>query len=229
LLVGAIIYKFREQVKALLKGIHEVKFAGLTVIMRELNKSADQAPPSLSSGPSKEELRGAVQVADLAKHDVALIRQLVSGLAYEYDDLRGVLPSGDKRTGLLEKVLSKMRTIGRAAYGIRYELMASPSPGHRLQAVACLQVLPDWDLLDWLVRCVREERRFIAYHALIALIAATDHPDVLEHLKRIDSAAVESGKGLPEGSDRRKAWRRLMERITSLQNRAQAADFGPAR
>jgi hypothetical protein len=46
----------------------------------------------------------------------------------------GCTPSGNKRTRLLEKVLSKM------------------PPGHRLQAVACLQVLPDWELLDWLAR-----------------------------------------------------------------------------
>jgi hypothetical protein len=149
-------------------------------ITKELNRSADQAALGLSSGPSKEELRGAIEVEDLAKNDVAIIRQQVSGLAFEYDNLRGLLPSGDKRTRLLEKVLSKMRTIGRAAYGIRYELMASPSPGHRLQAVARLQVLPDWELLDWLARCVSEERRFIAYHALIALITTADHPHVLE-------------------------------------------------
>lgn len=220
-LVGVIIYKFREQLKALLNGIHEVQFGGVKAkIARELHKSADQAAPGLSSGPSKEELRGAVEVADLAKDDVAFIRQQVSGLAFEYDNLRGLLPSSDKRTRVLEKVLSKMRTIGRAAYGIRYELTASPSPGHRLQAVACLQVLPDWELVDWLAGCVREERRFIAYHALIALITATDNPHVLEHLKRIETAAMESGKGLPEGSERWNAWRRLTERIASLRKNA---------
>jgi hypothetical protein len=62
-------------------------------------------------------------------------------------------------------------------------------------------------------------RRFIAYHALIALITAADHPHVLEHLNRIETAAIESGKGLPEGSERWNAWCRLTERIASLRNR----------
>jgi hypothetical protein len=221
LLVGAVIYKFREQLRMLLNGIHEVQFGGLKAkITRELNKSADQAAPVLSSGPSKEELRRAVEVEDLAKHDVALIRQQVDGLGFEYDNVRG-LPSGDKRTQLMEKVVSKMRTIGRAAFAIRYELMASPSPGHRLQAVACLQVLTDYELLEWLVSRVQEERRFVAYHALIALIAATERPDARDHLKELETAAKESGQGLPQGSDRWNAWCRLMERVASLRNHAQ--------
>jgi hypothetical protein len=72
---------------------------------------------------------------------------------------------------------------------------------------------------------VREERRFIAYHALTALITAADHPHVQEHLKRIETAAIESGKELPGGSDRWNAWRRLTERIASL--RAQNALKSP--
>jgi hypothetical protein len=68
-------------VKALLNGIHEVQFGDLKArITKALNISADQAALGLSSGPSKEELRGAVEVEDLAKHDVALIGQQVSGL-----------------------------------------------------------------------------------------------------------------------------------------------------
>jgi hypothetical protein len=221
LLAAAAIYKFREQLTALLNGINEVQFGGVkTKIKRELNKSADQAAPSLSSGPSKEELRGAAEVEDLVKRDVPLIRQQVDGVGFEYDNLRGLLPSGDKRTQLMEKVVSKMRTLGRAAFAIRYELKASPSPGHRLQAVACLQVFVDWELLDWLVHCVREESRFIGYHALIALIAVTDRPDAREHLKKIETIASEAGQGLPEGSDRWKAWCHLMEQVASLKGRA---------
>jgi hypothetical protein len=222
LLVGFVIFRFSPQLISFLKGLHEVEIWGIKAkIETELTKSADQAAPSLSTGPSKEELRRAVKVEDLAKHDVALIRQQVDGLAFEYDNLRGSLPSGDKRTRLMEQVVSQMRTIGRAAYAIRYELMASPSPGHRLQAVACLQVLVDWELLEWLACRLREERRFIGYHALIALIAATNHPDARDHVKRLEAAAIESGQGLPEGSDRWNAWRRLMERVALLKGGTQ--------
>jgi hypothetical protein len=75
-LVVAVIYKFMKQVKALLNGIHEVQFGGIKAkITRELNRSADQATLGLSSGPSKEELRGAVEVEDLAKHDVRTVKK----------------------------------------------------------------------------------------------------------------------------------------------------------
>jgi hypothetical protein len=222
LLAGFVIYRVRPQLAAILNGIHDVEFGRVKArIKTELNESADQAAPGLSSGPSNDELRRAAKVNDLAKHDIALIRQQVDGLGFEYDSLRGLLPSGDKRNRLMEKVVSKMRTIGRAAFAIRYELKASPSPGHRLQAVACLQVLTDWELLDWLARCVREESRFIAYHALIALLAATEQPNARKHLKKLETAAIESGQDLHEGSDRWKAWRRLMDRVAALKGRAQ--------
>lgn len=222
LLVGVVIYIFRSRLTAFLDEVHEVEFWGVKArVRKELNKAAEKAASTLSSGPSKDELSGAANVAELAKQDVALVRQQVDMLAIEYDNLRGSMPSGDERTGKLEKVVSKMRTIGQAAYGIRYELAASPSPGRRLQAVACLQMLPDYELLDWLARRVGEKKRFIAYHALIALIAATGGPLAREHLKEIEIAAVKSGQGLPEGSDRWNAWCHLNKQIVSLRERRQ--------
>ncbi len=220
LLAGFVIYSCRPQLMAILNGIQAIEFGRIKArIKTELDKSADEAAPGLSSGPSKDELHRAAIVDDLARHDIALIRQQVAALGFEYDNLRGLLPPGDKRTRMMEKVVSKMRTVGRAAFAIRYELKASPSPGHRLQAVACLQVLADWELLDWLARCAREESRFIAYHALIALIAATEQPNARKHLKELETAARESGEGLSEGSDRWKAWRRLADRVASMRGR----------
>jgi len=89
----------------------------------------------------------------------------------------------------MEIVVSKMRTIGRAAYPLRHELSVSPSPGHRLQAIASLQVIPDYDdFLDWLADRIDTERPFVSYHALIALITSATDERAPAHLPAIERA-----------------------------------------
>ena len=89
------------------------------------------------------------------------MRQQVDELAAEHERVRGSMRVSDTRTRAMEVVVSKMRTIGRAAYPLRHELSVSASPGHRLQAIASLQVMPDYDLLDWLANRIDQERPFV--------------------------------------------------------------------
>jgi hypothetical protein len=104
----------------------KVEWLGIKAeIQTELNKAAEEAAPlaGLSKGASPDELQRAVKVAEIARQgDIALVRQQVDSLATEYENIRAAMPPGDPRTRRMEVVVSKMRTIGRAAFPIRYEL-----------------------------------------------------------------------------------------------------------
>jgi hypothetical protein len=88
----------------------------------------------------------------------------------------------------MEVVVSKMRTLGRAIYPLRHEYAESPSPGKRLVAIAALQVLPDFDLLNWLADRLEAEKPFVGYHALVALLLAIRSPGSREWLRQIEGA-----------------------------------------
>jgi hypothetical protein len=207
-----VIAKFSPQLVGLLSRMTKVEWLGIKAeIQTELNKAAAEAAPlaGLSKGASTDELQRAVKVAEIAgQGDIALVRQQVDTLAIEYENIRAAMPPGDPRTRRMEVVVSKMRTIGRAAFPIRYELIQSPSPGRRLQAIASLQVLPDFDLLDWLADRIRVEKPFIGYHAVVALNAAVRDPHARRHLNNLEAAlksAKEGSQGLPRDSDRMQA------------------------
>jgi hypothetical protein len=201
----------------------KVEWLGIKAeIQTELNKAAEEAAPlgGLSKGASADELRRAVKVAEIAgQGDIALVRQQVDSLATDYENIRAAMPPGDQRTRRMEVVVSKMRTIGRAAFPIRYELIQSPSPGRRLQAIASLQVVPDFDLLDWLADRIRVEKPFIGYHALVALNAAVRDSHASGHLISLEAAlkrAKEGSQGLRHDSDRMQALSEFENAVAAL-------------
>ncbi len=195
LLAGAIIFVFWRRIGKVRIGPIEVE------IRREMDEAALKASPILGD-VSLDERNRADRVAQLAKQtDVAVVRHQIDALAIEYDFLRASMPRGEKRTREMQKVVSKMRVIGRAAHGIRYELAAAPSPGRRLQAVACLQVFSDYEMLDWLAERVCREKPFISYHALVALYAAASGSDARLHLNDVQSAYAVAKKIRPELAD----------------------------
>jgi hypothetical protein len=192
-------------------------------IETELNKSAHDAAGmrGLSTAPTQDEVRRGEKVAQIVTPgDRAIVRQQVDALAEEYETIRSSLPSGDDRTHRMEIVVSKMRTIGRAAYPLRYDLVQSPSPGRRLQAIS-LQVIPDYELLDWLAGRVREEKPFISYHALVALNIAARNEHAREHLNELRAAlrkAQQNGKGLAAHTDRLQALTDFEKQMASLES-----------
>jgi hypothetical protein len=195
-----VIVKFSPQLVGLLRRMTKVELLGIKAeIQTELNKAAEEAAPlaGLSKGVSADELQRSVKVAEIAgQGDTELVRQQVDSLATEYENIRAAMPPGDQRTRRMEVVVSKMRTRGRAAFPIRYDLIQSPSPGHRLQAIASLQVVPDFDLLDW----VRDS------HAR-------------EHLNSLEVAlksARKGTKGLPRDSDRMQALSEFENAVAAL-------------
>src|SRR5262249_10274447 len=124
------------QLVAFLQRMTKVELFGVKAeIETELNKSAQEAAAmsGLSRAPTRDEVRRAENVEQIVTPgDRALVRQQVHALAEEYETIRSSMRSEDTRTHRMEVVVSKMRTIGRAAYPLRYDLIQSPSPGRRL-------------------------------------------------------------------------------------------------
>jgi len=125
-----------------------------------------------SRGAGAEELKRALKIEKIAdRGDIALVCYQVDSLARSTKiSLINALGRRPHATNGSRDVQNG--AIGRAAFPIRYELIQSPSPGQHLQAIASLQVHPDFELLEWLAGRIRVEKPFIAYHAIVALNTA---------------------------------------------------------
>jgi hypothetical protein len=175
LLLG--VWLFRAPIAKLLTGgkVQAEVFGIKLNIQRELDQSASEAVDT-DSGPTERELKRANELARLAAGaSEADILSEATRLARRYEETRALMPSGIERTRAMNAIAAQMRTIGKIAWPYRYELTVSPSPGKRLQAITCLQVLPDLDLIDWLVERAIHEVPFISRQALIAIDLAAKH------------------------------------------------------
>src|SRR6185312_8256704 len=224
LLVLFVILLFHRQLKELMPRLTEVELPGFKAkVERELDQSAQAAEKAegLSKAPTPGERQRAIQVEKLTSDaNLSFVRRQVEELASEYERVRGSMPASDARTRAMEVVVSKMRTIGRAAYPLRYELSVSPSPGRRLQAIASLQIMPDFDdLLDWLVDRIDTERPFVAYHALVALNAAVTDDRAASHLdvlQRVADKLREKSTSLAIDTDQRHLAATFVDRVKAL-------------
>jgi hypothetical protein len=187
-----VILHFREQFISLLTRLREVEAGSFKAkIERELTQSAEEAAMSegRSKAPTPSQIDRAKQVELISKTNVNFVRQQVLELATEYERIRNSLLSPrSARIRAMEMVVAKMRTLGKAAYPLRYYYTQSPSPGHRLQAIACLQIEPDYELVKWLADRPRTEKRFVIYHALVALSAAASNAAAPFHRPELEGA-----------------------------------------
>ncbi|MBK1657446.1 hypothetical protein [Paracraurococcus ruber] len=214
---------FRPQIGRLIDRVSRVKLPGIEAeaeVRQQIEQSAEEARTRPIREPTHAELARAQRVDDLARSVPAgFLRQEVERLAAEYERVRGSMPGGAARTRAMEVVVAKMRTIGRAAWPLRNELVQSASPGRRLHAIAILQVEPDYDLLEWLAERPAVETPFVTYHAMVALDAAAADSRAAVHapgLGRALAQAEASLAGLPEDADRRQVLARLADRLARL-------------
>jgi hypothetical protein len=241
-LIVFLVLVFRPQLMEIVHGLTEFEIFGVKgKIINQLNRSAEAAEKltpehaegeGLSPAPTPGELERAVQVERLTSNvDLSFVRQQVDQLAAEYERVRASMRASDTRTRAMEVVVSKMRTIGRAAYPLRHELSISPSPGHRLQAIASLQIIPDYDdLLDWLVDRLDVERPFIGYHALVALNTAAADESASDHLPALEHAlarAREKSAAIGRDTDRQRLLKQFEVRVEGLRKAQQQGTLAP--
>ena len=170
----------------------EVKLEIDRQIERAGERAAEGASGTRQGVPTTEEVAQSGEVEKLAETaDPGEIRRTALRLAAEYERVRAGMAPGDARTRRMEVVVSKMRSIGRAVIPLRHELMASPSPGQRLMAIASLQVSPDYELLGWLVSRLSVEKPFVGYHAAVGLLVAARDPRAGSNLRELVAAKAQ--------------------------------------
>ena len=208
---------FRKQIIKFIGDVEVVKLFGAE-LSRKLKQSADEAGSrtGLSAAPSQGELARSEEIAKaLANADVVTIARQAEELAAEYERVRSSMFPGDPRTRKMEMVVAKMRTFARVFYPLRQEFAASVTPGKRLMAIAALQVVPDFDMLEWLALRPPVEKPFVGYHALVALLLALRTPAAKSNLPAIERA-VETARSC------RAALGRDTDRILTLDEIEQA-------
>ena len=147
----------------------------LAKLREEIQRSAEDAPTKIDPGtaPSEREIGVAKRVARLALQvDDRGLRKQVDELAREYETTRASMRAGQERTSRMQVVVNKMKTLGLGVDALLPELVASESPGHRLMAIASLQIKPEAKYLAWLGTRFDAEAPFVAYQAAVALLAA---------------------------------------------------------
>lgn len=181
-----LVYVYHKQIIIFISNATEIEIVGAKFkrLQRELEKVDEEASKrnAPSTQPTEAEQAQAENIGIIFDREPALIKKEAQILAQEYDHLRASMPKGVQRTRKMEIIVARMRALGRAIYPYRYELAASLAPGMRLQAIASLQISPDYDMLDWLAMRLQKEQPFIAYHALVAIIQAAKNPFASTHL-----------------------------------------------
>lgn len=216
-----MIFSFKPEVRDLISRLKkfglwstvielESKFqTKLNVSEREVLSVPATEPPA---PVSQKDVQRSEEVAALYNHtDPDLVKSQIEKVAAEYEGVRANYQSGSVRTRQMTAVMAKMRTLGRAAYPYRHELIASESPGKRLMAVASLQMSPDYQLIDWLASTTKTEAPFLQYQALTALLIAVRNAGPQMKLPLIKAAAV--AKSALSSEDRDVSRWNLLENI----------------
>ncbi|WP_125932204.1 hypothetical protein [Thiosocius teredinicola] len=140
--------------------------------------------------------------------DISAVRNQIYDISREYERVRSSMSSGDARTRRMEIVMTKMRTLGLAAFPLLDELKESTSPGARLAAIAVLQVTPNIEYVEWLAERLKVEQPFVGYHAAVALDVAARVVNTDQH-PRFLSAISEAKKYLGESRRNSDRWHML--------------------
>jgi hypothetical protein len=195
-------------------------------VAQEISKIVAEEPTQPRSQPAEQ--------TDAQKFDssLELIRNQVRSYARIYERTRQRMTASDARTARMEQILQSMQSLATASYPLLHELVASPSPGERLAAVAILQVFACESLLPFLVGLVKSEKPFVCYHALKALRFAVNSLDpasydALTQAVNDAKAALQQAKVGP-GTDRARmladAEQELQANIKALSMPARPSD-----
>ncbi|HEY6414178.1 MAG TPA: hypothetical protein VIX42_10850 [Edaphobacter sp.] len=198
-------------------------------IDHEVEKAAAQADPHKTPEIPKREALAAARVDTLissipnqpARDNLTeSIRQKMLALAIEYETTRANMPAGKDRTGAMNAVVARMRTLAIAAKPFLAEFSANrTSPGIRLCAIVILQISPDRRYIDWLGQRFHEEMPFIFYQTAVALMQAVRDigADNRDALSRAITGAIKVVESFREGAPDRNTLNVLKEALNTLE------------
>lgn len=151
-------------------------------IDKEVEKAAARAQSHTTPDIPKNETLAAARVETLiasipsqpARDNLTeSVRQKMLALAREYEITRNTMPSGKDRTGAMNAVVARMRTLAIASKPFLKEFSENhTSPGIRLCAIVILQISPDNRYIAWLNDRYTQETPFIFYQTSVALMQA---------------------------------------------------------
>jgi hypothetical protein len=148
-----------------------------------VKKAGDTSDPESTLGKiSKAQVQAAEEVRDKIKNSpisdiraLPAVREQLYALIQEYDQSRRELGPGFVRTKKMTAIVAGMRALSLAALPLQSQLMSESSPGARLAVICMLQISPDPDYFDWLIRCLnKEDQAFILCQAAVAVLELTE-------------------------------------------------------
>jgi hypothetical protein len=198
-------------------------------IDREVAKAAAEADPRKSPEIPKREALAAARVdtlissvTDQPSRDnlTESVRQKMLALAQEYESTRATMPSGKDRTGAMNAIVARMRTLAIAAKPSLQEFSASPSPGIRLCAIVILQISPDRRYIEWLGQRFQVETPFMFYQTAVALLQAVRDigSQNREQLSSVLSSAIGVIESFRQGEPDRNTLNVLKAAQSTLEN-----------
>lgn len=199
-------------------------------IDREVQKAAENAQPHKTPEIPKLEALAASRVETLISslpdqpsrdNLTESVRQKMLGLAHEYETTRANMPAGKDRTGAMNAVVARMRTLALAAKPFLREFSENnASPGIRLCAVVILQISPDRRYIQWLGDRYTQETPFIFYQTAVALMQAVRDIGAQnrEQLKAVITAAIAIVESFREGAPDRNTLNVLHSALTTLES-----------
>lgn len=206
---------FRPELRNLIKKTKKLGFGGASIEAEDqIEKTVDLSAREVLSSPNPEpprsvsgdDIRRSAEVGALSQEiSPEVLRSQIDRISAEYEGIRAQMPSGPARTKQMSAVMAKMRALGRAVFPLRAELVGSPSPGHRLFAIAALQMVPDYKLVDWLALAVTREVPYVQFQALNALLTAVRNagPEMKETLRE---ALAKAKSGLSQNDPDSSRW-----------------------
>lgn len=198
-------------------------------IDREVEKAAQQAQPHRTPEIPKSEALAAARVDTLiatlpnqpARENLTeSVRQKMLALAREYETTRATMPSGKDRTGAMNAVVARMRTLAIASKPFLREFSENlTSPGIRLCAIVILQISPDARYIEWLGQRYSQETPFIFYQTAVALIQFVRDIGVenREHLTKVIRNAIDVVGAFREGVPDRNTLNVLKDALKTLE------------
>lgn len=199
-------------------------------IDREVQKAAENAQPHKTPEIPKLEALAASRVETLISslpdqpsrdNLTESVRVKMLALGHEYETTRASMPSGKDRTGAMNAVVARMRTLALAAKPFLKEFSENESsPGIRLCAIVILQISPDRRYLEWLGDRYKQETPFIFYQTAVALMQAVKDIGAQnrEQLRRVITAAIAVVESFREGPPDRNTLTVLNSALSTLES-----------
>jgi hypothetical protein len=210
LAIFLIIYVFRAELRSTLSKVpillDRLRKASLPGLALELDRVADAEAAcgtDKSGNITPRQIEAATRIQTQEVDSQALLKEL-DRLCLEYDSLRLSLPSGEKRTRAMTRVIVKMRSLAPSVIDFLDAYKGSGSAGSRLAAIAMMQMVPRVADLAWLRDRFSTELPFLLYHAALALqnvANVSDTPAKKKQLRDVVKSALDTVKsfsGVPD-------------------------------